>query len=172
MANDHDFPSDDAERSWLAALPQASSPPPAVEERLVAALRQVGYLAPRRRIITPLVGLAAAAVLFITGGLLGAHLARREALETRVMRTNLSAEERILLLQRAGSVYLRSMQQVAAIVPRDSTAAEVATQALTATAYAAARMKLDGGLSLQLVSLLEPRREGTATPPSTLTWYY
>ena len=171
MANDHDFPRDDAERSWLAALPQASAPPPVVEERLVAALRQEGYLSPRRRIIAPLAGLAAAAALFVTGGLLGAHLARRDALESRVMRTNLSAEERILLLQRAGSVYLRSMQQVAAIAPRDPMAAEVATQALTATAHAAARMRLDGGLSLQLVSLLEPRRDGNATPPSTLTWY-
>jgi hypothetical protein len=170
MANDHEFPRDDAERAWLAALPRTSTPGPSAENQLVRTLRREGYFGRGLSISTALLGMAAAIVLFASGALVGAHIDRGSSLEAELLREPTSSAERVLLLQRAGSAYLRSMQ-LAASAPHDSVAAEVVSQALVAAAQAAARAHLDNGLSPRLVALLDARSGANAAPQSTLIWY-
>jgi hypothetical protein len=63
--------------------------------------------------------------------------------------------QRILLLQRAGSAYVRAAQAYAdATAHVDSAAVEVATQVLIGAAHAVARSGLDAGLSQDLSSVL------------------
>ena len=171
MTGQYDFPHDDAERAWLASLARTSEPAPGVENRVVASLRREGLVVRRRPVAPMLLGLAAALLLFVSGVWVGARVARRGSLEAQLTRDDASAAERVLVLQRAGSAYIRAMQRVATAAPRDSTAAEVATQALTGAAFAAARARLDSGLSPRLVAFFEASRPTSAGSGPTLIWY-
>jgi len=171
MTDQNEFPRGDAERAWVASLARASAPPPGAEDRAVAALRREGLLG-RRRVVAPmLLGIAAALLVFASGAWVGAHVARGGSVEGQLYRDDASLSQRVLVLQRAGSAYIRAMQRVAAVAPPDSIAAEVATQALTGAALAAARAHLDSDLSPRLVSFFEAARRGAATSSSTLIWY-
>ena len=154
-------------------LPRESAPEPRELDRLVASLRTEGFLArSRRRSRWPL-QLAAAAVLLAVGGLAGARLATRNSLETMLERTDLSVSDRILLMQRAGSAYVRAANGYAgAVAKTDSTAIEVASRVLLGAAQAVARNNLDGGLTPGLTAALRPDTvPGTPTPPRRVIWF-
>ena len=72
-------------------------------------------------------------------------------------RRDLTPAERVLLLQRAGSAYVRAAQSYAdATAKSDSNAVEVASRVLIGAAHAVARNSLDAGLSARLTSALQP----------------
>jgi hypothetical protein len=83
--------------------------------------------------------------------------AQRNSLEQQLARTDLTVSDRVLLLQRAGSAYVRAAQGYAdATAHVDSTAVEVASRVLLGAAHAVARNGLDAGLSHGLTTVLTP----------------
>jgi hypothetical protein len=170
MTFEPQFPHDDFERDFLAALPR-TSPDPYGEDRLVALLRQNGHLPGRRAFGVVLLRLAAAAVLFVSGVWAGGYYARRNSLEDMLHREHMSLSDRVLLAQRAGSAYVQATQQLAIAGARDSRAMEVVTQTLVGAAQAAARANLDNGLSTRLASLLSSRSAASPAPSPTIIWY-
>jgi hypothetical protein len=171
MANDHDFPRDEAERAWLAALPREAASPPDAEDRLVAELRRDRFRRRRWSVAPVVLPLAAALVVFAAGVLIGRESSNRDSMDWQLARTDMSAAERVFLLQRAGTYYARAMQRVVATAPDDSIAAEVTRQSLAAAALAAARARLDGGLAPTLVALLEAAPTAAIPPFSHVIWY-
>ena len=147
---------DERERAMFAALPRESAPSPFLEERLVNALRSEGYF--KRPVRRPqwFVQLAAAAALFVAGGFAGHQYAMRNALETSLARTNLTLADRVLLMQRAGSAYVRAANGYADATARiDSSAVEVASKVLMGAAMAVARRSLDGGMTTRLATVMQ-----------------
>lgn len=155
------------ERALLAALPRERPGDPAAEGRLVDALAREGWFRRARGSRGWLQAAAAIALLFL-GGLAGARFQERGTLEAMIDREDLSANERVLVLQRAGSAYVRAAHAYAdAVAETDSTAVEVASQVLIGAAQAVARSDLDGGLTPRLTAVLA---SGPAEPDS-LIWY-
>jgi len=135
-------------------------------DHLVTALKAEGFLRRRDRRFSWLLQLAAGLALLVAGGIAGAHIARRNSLEAVLTRTDLSLSERILLMQRAGSAYVRAANSYASAASRtDSTAIEVASRVLLGAAQAVARSKLDGGLTPSLTAAL--RATAAETSPVT-----
>ena len=161
MLEHYDIPEyTNRERALFAALPRASELDPALEERVIAALRVDGYFRPRDRRVIRAVAIAAGLLLFAIGGAIGAFVgsryAMRNSLETLIARRNLSVAERVLLLQRAGSAYVRAAHGYADATARaDSTAVEVASQVLVGAAQAMARSRLDSRVSAGLTAVLQ-----------------
>jgi hypothetical protein len=142
-------------RQLFRELPRESAPEPRELDHLVTALRSEGFLTPRRRHSAWLTRLAAAIVLVVLGGLAGARIATRNSLEALLERQDLSISDRILLMQRAGSAYVRAANGYAGAVARtDSSAVEVASRVLLGAAQAVARSNLDGGVSPRLAAAL------------------
>jgi hypothetical protein len=113
---------------------------------------------------------AAAVALLLTGGMIGSYLARRGSLEASLEREDLSASDRILLLQRAGSAYVRAANNYAAATARDdSTAIEVASRVLMGAAQAVASNGLDAGITSQLAARV--RATKTGQQPQPLLWF-
>ncbi|HUL72194.1 MAG TPA: hypothetical protein VLT86_03785 [Vicinamibacterales bacterium] len=168
--DDRDFPRDDAERAWLAALPEMSALDPEAEDRLVEQLRREGWFR-RHRPAAVVLRLAAVVAIFVAGAWVGSALARRGSIEAMLARNDLSATDRVLLLQRAGSVYVEAAGRLAGAAAQDPAAAEVSTQTLIGAAQAAARAHLDVGVSPQLVSLLDVQRGQNGAPHANLIWY-
>jgi hypothetical protein len=155
------------ERALLAALPRERPGDPATEGRLVEALAREGWFRPARPSRGWLQAVAAIALLFL-GGVAGARFHERGTLEAMIDRDDLSANERVLVLQRAGSAYVRAAHAYAdAVAETDSTAVEVASQVLIGAAQAVARSDLDGGLTPRLTAVLA---SGSAEPDSII-WY-
>jgi hypothetical protein len=155
---------DENERRLLAMLPRESDPHPNGEDRLVNALRAEGFFHPRRR-SSWLLQTAAAVVLLLAGGWIGAQWAQRNSLEAMLTRDGLGPVERVLLLQRAGSAYVQAANAYALATARaDSTAVEVASQVLLGAAQAVARSGLDSGLTPQLTQFLQPTSQ-------TVIWF-
>lgn len=174
MSDDQDLTELDAHGQRLfASLPRESAPPPGELDRLVVSLRAEGFLRQRVRRTAWAARLAAAVVLLVLGGAIGARLATRNSLEALLERRDLSVSDRILLLQRAGSAYVRAANAYAgAVAKTDSTAVEVASRVLIGAAQAAARSNLDGGLSSELTAVLRSR--GAASPaasPQRVIWF-
>ena len=147
---------DERERAMFTALPRESELNTGQEERVVNALRGEGYFrrAPRRT--RWMLQLAAAVALFVAGGFAGNRYAMRNSLETRLARIDLSLSDRVLLLQRAGSAYVRAANGYAdATVRIDSSAVEVASQVLLGAALAVARRSLDGGMTTRLAAAMQ-----------------
>jgi hypothetical protein len=164
----------ESERALFAALPRSSAPDPGVEERVVAWLRVDGYFRPRDRRFVRAVAIAAGLLIFVLGGALGAlvgvQYARRNALETQIAQRDLTVAERVLLLQRAGSAYVRAAHAYTDATARaDSTAVEVASQVLVGAAQAMARSRLDSRVSAGLTAVLQ-RGSSPADKPSIL-WF-
>ena len=156
------------ERALLAALPRERDGDPATEERLVEALSREGHFRPAGRSARGWLRAAAAVALLVLGGVAGARLEARRSLEAMIDRDDLSANERVLVLQRAGSAYVRAAHAYAdAVAETDSTAVEVASNVLIGAAQAVARSDLDGGLTPRLTAVLA---SGPAEPDS-LIWY-
>jgi hypothetical protein len=86
-------------------------------------------------------------------------------------RTDLSANERILLMQRAGSAYVAAANAYATNVKTtDAAAREVSDQVLIGAAQAVARTRLDGPLPQRIASLFgEANRPAPKVHP--VIWY-
>ena len=117
MLDDQDVTALDArERRLFGALPRESDPPPRELDHLVSALRTEGFFRSVPRRTTWMIQLAAAALLVFLGGLAGARTATRNSLEAMIDRTDLTVADRILLMQRAGSAYVRASNAYAGSV--------------------------------------------------------
>ena len=133
-------------------------------------LTQPGLPAARNHAFRSLLLVAAAIALLLSGGWAGSYLARRGSLEAALQRDDLSASDRILLLQRAGSAYVRAANNYAAATARDDSAAiEVASRVLMGAAQAVASNGLDAGITSQLAAKV--RAPGTSQQPQPLLWF-
>jgi hypothetical protein len=161
------------ERRLLGLLPRESALDSAVEDQLVDVLRSEGFFRARHRFTRMAIQVAAAICLLLIGGWAGGQLAMRGTLEASLQQRDLSATDRILLLQRAGSFYVRAANAYAeATAQTDSTAIEVASQVLIGAAQAVARSDLDGGLSPQLTAVLQRAAQSrTAPSPQPVLWF-
>ncbi|HYV96388.1 MAG TPA: hypothetical protein VE967_02910 [Gemmatimonadaceae bacterium] len=145
-----------AERALFDALPRESELNTLTEQRLVNTLRAEGYFRARVRRTASLVAAAAAVACLVAGGIAGYQYGMRNSLENRLSQTNLSLNDRVLLLQRAGSAYVRAANGYADATTRvDSTAVEVAQQILMGAAQAVARRSMDGGLTVRLARAMQ-----------------
>jgi hypothetical protein len=146
----------------FAELPRDVPVSPHDADVVVRRLKQEGFLRPRsHQWRWPLLA-AAAMVLFAAGVITGRTIARRGSLEDMLARPRLTIDDRVLLLQRAGSAYVVAAQSYAnATAHVDSTAVEVASKVLLGAANAVARSSLDAGLSARLATVFQP---STATP--------
>lgn len=118
--------------------------------------------------------LAAGLIAFawLAGQRHGSAVTRRSTIEGMLARTDLTRDERVLLMQRAGSAYVEAAHAYAANVVRtDSTALEVSSQVLIGAAQAVARTNMDGGLAPRLGALLRDSRARRSTPLNSVIWY-
>ena len=178
MRDNHDISEyTNRERELFGALARESTLDPALENRVVAALAVDGYFRRPSRTRGGGLAIAAGVLLFVSGGAIGsvagARYASRNTLEAQIARTDLTAPERVLLLQRAGSAYVRAANGYAAATARaDSTAAEVASQVLVGAAQAVARSRLESRVATGLTAVLQRTAEPVApkSKPSIL-WF-
>ena len=173
MSDDRELTQSDEQLQRLFdELPRTSPPEPHELEHLVAALRTEGFFRPRTVWRSHwLVQLAAAIVLLVGGAAIGSRIATRNSLESQLERTDLTVAERILLIQRAGSAYVRASNGYAsAVATTDSTAVEVARRVLEGAAQAVARTNLDGGLSKDLTAALRTSVVPAAAPQRVI-WF-
>jgi hypothetical protein len=148
------------EQALFAALPRESELNALQEQRLLNALRDEGYFRRPGKGINWRRQIAAALLLFVAGGALGANYgmnyARRNTIEAQITRKDLTLTERVLLLQPAGSEYVNAANAYAdATSVVDSTAIEVAREILKGAATAVARRSMDGGMSARLAVMLQ-----------------
>src|SRR4051812_3563755 len=104
---------DEEELRALAALPRVLPLAAGETGRMVHRLRAAGFFRARAHAWRRTMLAAAALLLFALGAAAGAYATRRNALEDLLARGDLSVPERILLLQRAGSAYVRAAQSYA-----------------------------------------------------------
>ena len=159
MSDDRELTqSDERLQRLFDELPRTSTPEAQELEHLVSALKSEGFFRSRTSWRSNwLVQLAAAVVLLMVGAGAGSKIATRNSLESQLERNDLTVAERILLIQRAGSAYVRASNGYAsAVATTDSTATEVARRVLEGAAQAVARSNLDGGLSKDLTAALRP----------------
>jgi len=153
-------------------LPRESAIDPRELDHLVTALRAEGFFARRRRPGAWVAQLAAAIALVLLGGVAGARLATRNSLEVMLERRDLAVGDRILLMQRAGSAYVRAANGYAGAVARtDSSAVEVASRVLLGAAQAVARSHLDGGVTPKLVEALGTPAQSMPVQRQRVTWF-
>src|SRR5215510_2850219 len=98
----------------MSELPRESVANPRELDHLVTALQAEGFLQSRARQRNWSLQVAAAIVLAVASGYIGARIAARNSLEARLERTDLTIPDRILLMQRAGSAYVRATNAYAA----------------------------------------------------------
>jgi hypothetical protein len=163
---------DQHERELFALLPREAPLDAGDADRVVQRLKSEGFFRPRRaRWLIPALA-AAGLVLFALGAVAGYASAHRGSLEDMLVRRNLTMEERVLLLQRAGSAYVRAAQSYADATARvDSTAVEVASKVLMGAANAVARNSLDAGLARRLANALEPSATIPVSARKPLIWF-
>ena len=164
---------DERMQRLFAALPRESPPEPRELGALVSALKAEGFLRRRDRRLSWVLQIAAAVVVLVLGGVAGASIARRNSLEAMLARTDLSLSDRILLMQRAGSAYVRAANSYASAASQtDSAAVEVASRVLLGAAQAVARSKLDGGLTPSLTAALRATAaEPSPAPRQRIIWF-
>jgi hypothetical protein len=156
MNLDTNHPDDADVLRRLAELPRSTPIDPDGAERVLAQLRREGFFR-RREPLSWAIRAVAAILIFALGALAGTRYARGSSLEQQLTRGDLPAAQRVLLLQHAGSNYVRAAELYAA-QPADSTGAEVARQVLLGAAGAVARSGLEHDVSQQLARLLTPNR--------------
>jgi hypothetical protein len=174
MQSEHEsFEYNERERRLMSLLPRESMAGPDLEDQLVDALRAEGFFRKHHRLTRAVLQIAAAISLLLLGGWVGGRIALRDSLEASLQQENLSAGDRILLLQRAGSLYVRAANAYAeATAQTDSTAIEVASQVLIGAAQAVARSDLDGGLTPQLTAVLQRAAQTRTVPsPQPVLWF-
>lgn len=166
-----EYDNDDVLRQ-LAELPRTAPLDPGETDRIVARLRQEGFFRARPRTLRRAIQAAAAAVIFAVGALAGSRYAHRNSLEEMLARTDLTVADRVLLLQRAGSAYVRAAQSYAdATAHVDSGAVEVASRVLLGAAHAVARSSLDAGLSERLTTAMQPVAAPMPAAPKPVIWF-
>jgi len=168
MHHEPEFPEyDDDTLRRLALLPRTAPIDPAQADRIVDQLRHEGFFRRRGSIARRVAQAAAAVAIFVLGALIGSRYAQRNSLEQMLTRGNLTVAERVLLLQRAGSAYVRAAHSYAdATAQVDSNAVEVASRVLLGAAHAVARNRLDAGLSARLSNALTP-----VVAPPPIIWF-
>jgi hypothetical protein len=167
--------SDDDARELFASLPRTLPLDDGETDRMVGRLRREGLVSsasrPHRYRVYALQA-AAALVIFAAGALAGARYTRQGSLEDMLTRTDLSVDDRVLLLQRAGSAYVKAAQGYAdATAHVDSSAVEVASRVLLGAAHAVARTSLDDGLSKRLTSVLAAPSVTPVSDHKQITWF-
>jgi hypothetical protein len=156
----------------LDELPRTTSVDDGEADRTVARLRREGFFRPRRHTVRWAIQAAAAAVIFAVGALAGSQYAHRNSLEEMLAQKHLSVADRVLLLQRAGSAYVRAAQSYAdATAHVDSNAVEVASRVLLGAAHAVARSSLDAGLSARLTTAMQPVVSPEPAPRKPVIWF-
>jgi hypothetical protein len=171
MHHDDVSDQDDDMLRLFAELPRTAPLAPGQVDRLVAELRREGFFH-KHRVLRWGIRAAAAALIFAVGALAGSQYARRNSLEEMLARKQLSVADRVLLLQRAGSAYVRAAQAYADATARvDSNAVEVASRVLLGAAHAVARSSLDAGLSERLTSVLQPAIVPVSSPRKPVIWF-
>jgi hypothetical protein len=114
----------------------------------------------------------AAVLVFLAGTFAGSRYATRNSLEEMLDRKQLSVADRVLLLQRAGSAYVRAAQSYAdATAHVDSNAVEVASRVLLGAAHAVARSSLDAGLSERLTTAMQPVVAPASPARKPIIWF-
>lgn len=155
------------ERDLFARLPRHA--PSGDAGAVLAALRAERHVTLRPRWMSASLRIAAAFALLAVGAIGGSQFERRRALEGLLARDDLPMAERVLLLQRAGSAYVRAAHNYAAATAQsDSTAVEVASQVLRGAASALQKTSLSTPLSSGLVSVLQTSDDRR---PRTIHWY-
>lgn len=164
---------DDEELAVFAQLKREAAVAPGQADRIIRVLRNDGTRRSRRSLWRRASLAAAAVLVFAAGVAAGGFFERRGSLEDMLARTNLDASERVLLLQRAGSAYVRAAQSYADATARaDSTAIEVASQVLVGAAHAVARTNLDAGMAVRLAEVLRvPATTPVAMPRKPVLWF-
>ena len=148
---------DDEDLVLFAELPREIPVDDGEVDRMIRRLRSVGLLRRKSRVWRYATLAAAAVILFALGAAFGSYVTRRGSLEDMLARRDLEVSDRILLLQRAGSAYVRAAQGYAdATAHTDSSAVEVASQVLIGAAHAVARSNLDAGMAARLAAALQP----------------
>jgi len=101
---------DDHIARLLAELPRSAPLAPGETDRTVQRLRAEGMLRARRQpSIAWFPAAAAAAVLIFAGGVyVGRHIEERHSLEALVARQDATLADRVVLLQRAQTTYVRA----------------------------------------------------------------
>ena len=173
MSDEFEPTEEDARLQRLfAALPRDSAPEPRELDHLVTALKAEGFLRRRDRRFSWMLQAAAAVVLLVSGGVAGARVASRNSLEAMLARTDLPLSDRILLMQRAGSAYVRAANSYASAASEtDSTAIEVSSRVLLGAAQAVARSRLDGGLTPGLTAALRATALEASPPRQRIIWF-
>jgi hypothetical protein len=156
----------------LAELPRTAPLDAGETDRMVARLRDDGFFRARGRASRWAIQAAAAAAIFTVGAFAGSRYARRNSLEEMLSRQHLSVADRVLLLQRAGSAYVRAAQSYAdATAHVDSSAVEVASRVLLGAAHAVARSGLDAGLSARLTTAMQPAVAPETPSRKPVIWF-
>jgi len=168
-----DMANDDSEiLRLLDELPRTTSVADGEADRIVAQLRREGFFRARARTMRWMLQAVAAAAIFLVGVFAGSQYARRNSLEDMLARQHLSVADRVLLLQRAGSAYVRAAQSYAdATANVDSNAVEVASRVLLGAAHAVARSSLDAGLSARLTTAMQPAVSPEPAPRKPVIWF-
>jgi hypothetical protein len=168
----HDDTEHDSEiLGMLAELPRTAPLDAGETDRMVARLRDDGFFRPQGRAFRLAIQAVAATAIFAVGVFAGSQYARRNSLEM-LSRQHLSVADRVLLLQRAGSAYVRAAQSYAdATAHVDSSAVEVASRVLLGAAHAVARSGLDAGLSARLTTAMQPAVAPETASRKPVIWF-
>jgi hypothetical protein len=164
------------EQRLFSALPREMPLDPTLEDRVVAALRSERFFlhGTSRRGVALRASLVAMLLLAVSlaSAALGARLATRNSLEVMVGRPDLSVGDRVLLLQRAGSAYVRAAHAYAdGTQLADSSAVEVARQVLLGAAHAVVRSRLDAGVASRLTTLLQTPAVSPTRSTRNIIWF-
>jgi hypothetical protein len=163
---------DDDLARLFTELPRTAPLEAGEAERLAVRLRREGFFQSPRRLVRRTLQAAAALVIFTLGAFAGSQYARRNSLEEMLARKQLSVADRVLLLQRAGSAYVRAAQSYAdATAHVDSNAVEVASRVLLGAAHAVARSSLDAGLSERLTTAMQPALAPASPTRKPVIWF-
>lgn len=158
------------ERTRFADLPREREASGLLEARTVRALRARGLLragAWQRRPWMAVAGIAAAAVMFLSGLAVGQWLGTRTVARSMASAQAASAMDRAIAVQRTGSAYVDALEALAQIADTSANGAvaqgrEAALTALYAAVHELVLLAPDDPVSVTLRDVLERQRQ----PPS------
>lgn len=159
----------------LDGLPRTLDPPPAVEERLVGALRAEGLLGrparPRPHGGWLAAALAAGIALFVGGLAVGQSIGGRATLETVMAVRGTDAGEHAAHLQRTGTLYVEAMTALDGEMAPSDEGREVALATLRAALFELARLYPEDVRVAALLSLLEADPGDDPDPTRSVLWF-
>lgn len=157
----------------LDGLRRTMPPPPAVEKRVVRALRREGLLgraAPTRWTRGWLAAAVAAGIALFSAGLaVGQAMGGRATLETVMALRTDDAGQHAAQLQRTGTLYVQAMTSLEGGPPSDE-GREVALATLRAAATELARLYPDDARIAALLSMLDDDRAAPGETRSVI-WF-